>query len=400
MSTVGSLLISAREIFPDLPSTVGTPTLTSVTPTSGSLANQTWYFKLTATNEFGETIASSELSAAGTGFSVVFPTIPGATGYRVYFGPTAAGQNQYVAGTASPISVTAAGTAGSPPNRNTAWLPDTDGNFISVATLYRWLNEGLKVASRITGGIQDVTAVQANSNINVYPLVNQWTKITQAWFDGWPVALGGANDTFQRTRVTGIVGNVTPFKQNESQYFECWPIPNRTGVSTTVNQGGGIGPTDNAVTVAQLPVLPLGLIKIDSELIYYSSTSGNTLIGLVRGMGGTTAASHANAVPALECNLRFRGYRMPESYAVGSANASLTVPPAWEALLVNYLVAKFRATEQDGQTASQIMQEFQREMSAWAISTKPLAGPRQMGGSNAIETVPYAGSMGGGIIRL
>ena len=39
-----------------------------------------------------------------------------------------------------------------------------------------------------------------------------------------------------------------------------------------------------------------GIVSIQSEIVYYSDKSGNTLSGLLRGKEGTIAASHANGL--------------------------------------------------------------------------------------------------------
>jgi len=67
-----------------------TPSAPSATPsgTGGTLPAGTHYYRVTAVNEFGETVGSPENSAVTTGttskVTLDWPDVPGATGYRVY----------------------------------------------------------------------------------------------------------------------------------------------------------------------------------------------------------------------------------------------------------------------------------------------------------------------------
>ncbi len=62
-------------------------TLATVT-TGGTLAAATYYYRISATNAFGETLASTETSVVTTGATslvrVRWTVVPGATGYKVY----------------------------------------------------------------------------------------------------------------------------------------------------------------------------------------------------------------------------------------------------------------------------------------------------------------------------
>ena len=93
--------------------------------TGGSLASGTYYYKVTALNANGQTIASTEHSRAVTGpngrVDLTWGAVPGAASYRIYRGTSANGQNTYYTSATNSFSDTgAAGTAGTPPNTNTA----------------------------------------------------------------------------------------------------------------------------------------------------------------------------------------------------------------------------------------------------------------------------------------
>lgn len=94
----------------------------------GTLAAATYYYKITALNALGETIGSNEVSVTTTGATssntVTWGEVATATGYRIYRGTAAAGENTYYAvGTVTTFTDTgAAGTAGTVPGANTTGM--------------------------------------------------------------------------------------------------------------------------------------------------------------------------------------------------------------------------------------------------------------------------------------
>jgi hypothetical protein len=123
-----------------------------VSGVGGSLPANTYYYKITAITLAGETTASNErsivLSGLNNAVELQWSVIPGATGYRVYRGTSAGGENGYylsAAGTSNYLDIGASTTAGSPPGSNTAAIPapvqstpstTTTGGTLGAATYY------------------------------------------------------------------------------------------------------------------------------------------------------------------------------------------------------------------------------------------------------------------------
>lgn len=121
---------------------VGAPTQTapSTAASGGTIANGTYYLKITATTANGESLPSGEqnITTTGAGISTItanWNAVTGATGYKVYIG-TAAGQENLVAtvGAVTTDTLTALpGTSGSPPSgTNTA-------AFVALKPTTRWV---------------------------------------------------------------------------------------------------------------------------------------------------------------------------------------------------------------------------------------------------------------------
>jgi hypothetical protein len=300
--------------------------------------------------------------------------------------------------TAFPTTIIAPGIYGNIPTLNRAWNPDSHGGFAGAQTVYRWLNEGLSRAAKLVGGIQDFTAITSTNQVGMYTLPGQWIQLRQAWFDGFPIALGGQGDIYRKNTVTGQTGVVALSSYGSSTQVEIWPQSNRTGVSTTLNNGGSLSATATSATLTTVTnLLPSGIVQIENEKIAYDYIVGNAIAGLTRGINGTTAAVHANGTAVTELNLRFAGLRMPDTYAVGDSAKTLNVPPAWEALLPLYILYKFKLAEQSLQEAQGLLKEFETEMLQVARANRQVAGPTQIGGpSNLVDT--FGGTIFGGNI--
>lgn len=97
----------------------------------GSLSATTYYYKATALNGTGETIASNEASATTTGstgsVALSWTAVTGATSYRIYRGTSAGGESVYfTSSTNSFTDVGGSSTSGTVPGSNTTgttWTP-------------------------------------------------------------------------------------------------------------------------------------------------------------------------------------------------------------------------------------------------------------------------------------
>lgn len=115
--------------------TVAAPVLTkgTVLTTGGTFAAATYFWKITAINESGESLVSNEITSAiainGT-IAMSWPAVPQATGYKIYRGTVTNTENKLVATLGAVTSYIDTGTAGT-----TATLPssDTSGHAVPRA---------------------------------------------------------------------------------------------------------------------------------------------------------------------------------------------------------------------------------------------------------------------------
>jgi hypothetical protein len=249
--------------------------------------------------------------------------------------------------------------AGVPPTRNTAFLPDSDGNFIGAYTMYRLLNRSLQEMVRIAGGIIDVTGVQTTVNQSMYRLASPFYQFINAWFDGYPMDVVQRSMMFLRNSAAGFSGILSYEQDGPQSVIQVWPQSNRTGGQNFL--AAPLSATANTFLVSDgRGFLSIGLAQIDEEIVVYSQiTSGGTVFsGVVRGMGGTDAAAHDIFAPVTELNLRMSGYRMARTYNVGDSLLTIQVPQAWETPLVLHMLSQVRSMEQDDATAQKLLSDF------------------------------------------
>lgn len=413
MALVGEIILGAREMFTDISQSLpapGTPVATAITDSTAPWTTGTYYFTVTQLNQFGETEQSTEAVQAianpNTTFRIDVAISPGATKARVYVGTSSGGENRYaefgvvtggvVNNLIMPALTSLVGNP--PPTRGTAYLPDTDGGALSVAAIYRWINDGLNLASTICDGLPDFAAVATDSGQPAYVFPGTWNKINLCWYDGYPVYVDRKDNVFRRNNVTGIVGNLSLIQSTDRVIVEAYPQPTRTSGRTTLASNLSASAT-SASLVASNFVLGFGLAQIGDEQVYYASNGSGTMSGLTRGMAGTVPTAWPAGTPVSELNLMVTGTRAPRGYTVGMSTSTFYLPPGWEDAIITYLVARFRKAEQQTQESQALLNEFTAKVQK-LTATKIVAGPRQIPANrgNGVEILSGYGSFFGGVI--
>lgn len=407
---IGDLIIGARTLIPDLPRTlapIGNAAASVVAAGGSTLPTGTYYLVLTATNRWGETLQSNQISAlvigANQGIQVTAPalaTIPGAATIKAYFAVNGQPLMQWQQSATLPFTISSPGTPGTPPTRSTSFFPDSDGNFVSAYTMYQWVNEALIIASSVAGGIPDTSGVHCVAGQGQYTLPSRWAKLGHAWFNGFPAAFCGSRDMFYRNKLNGITYLALVQQNADRVIMEMQPQPNQTGGETTV--AVQVNPGDSTIQLVDTSsiILGLGLFQLgglSGEIIAYSGVNGNSLTGCSRGLSGTIPATWAVSTDAQELNWRYNGQRKFDSplYTVGMSSATIAVPPEWQRPLIDYLLNKAREGEQSPQEAQRKLQEFSGYIKAWAKGNSLVAGPRQIGGTNnPSDAYPTSGGFG------
>jgi len=406
-SLIGDVLVQSRETVPDMPPSLPAPVATvGVVSAGGStLPTGTYFVEVTQLNQWGETLPSAESSqqtvGSNQGIQITSALQVGATTIKAYLtqaGGSSGTESQYVTSTTSPFTIsTPPVNAGSPPTRGTAWLPDSDGGFISAAAIYRWLNAGLELVAKGAGGFQDYSAIGSTINQPLYQIPATWNSINSIWYDGYWMQGGDPGYFWRRNTITSQVLSSAHISVIGSQMvLEVYPQPARTSQVTTL--ANSMGATDTTLTLTNCSfVLPFGFVSVGSEIMAYATINGNQLTGLIRGLGGTSAIAHSPGETSVECNIAWMGKRQSvQKYSPGQSTTILPISSGWDQLLVQYISGRAKIVEHDMQSVAAFNKEMNAQIESWAKANRGVIRRRQVGGNNS--PIVYYGDQAGGLI--
>jgi hypothetical protein len=421
---VGDIVMAIREAITDNPQVLPAPHIDSVTTIvgDGTLGAGTFFIVATFTTPWGETLPSAEqtvviagpnssiqvvLSLQGFGFGGLRNLGP-LSGANLYIG-LGAGQEitKYSfpgALTGSVLTVSAAVPVSfqAPPENNSSYIPDSDGDAVSASSMFRWINDALKLASTVCGGLLDYSGIGSVSGQPQYIVPGQWKKISSLWYDGYPLDMDDAGNYFRRNAITAsVLSSVALSLFTDRMMFEVWPQPSRTAAQTTLAAPFNIGDTQAVLTSVAGFLLTNGFVKIGNEICSYSGIVGNTLKNLIRALSGTVAASVNTGLPVSELNMFWQGWRMyAPTFAPGSSMQSIPVPVGWETMLPMYGLARMKLAEQNVAEYEKLKGMFVKDLSEWFRTNKVVVGPKQVPGgwqgANGLET--WGSGQGGGFV--
>jgi hypothetical protein len=400
---VGDVILSAREAVPDLPGVLPPPNTSNIggevtiqgwNPTPG-FPPGTYYVVATYSTLWGETVPGQEISVQSTsplGLNVTVTQPYGTlvTAINIYMGNTSGGEawqfiltGPFAAGQVFQITGATQLNPVTPPLGNSAFLPDSGGSVASASQVYRWLTDALNHLSALNGGVPDMSGFQTQVGKANYTVPGDWQTLSDAWYDGYPLLLGSSSLVFRRNTISALSGSMSYTQVADTLVIELFAQPNRTPGYGILSSPMGISDTALLTSGLQGWLLPFGLAQIGaggafpSEIVAYT-TSGNNLISLVRGLGGTNAqAWPAGTTPVYELNCMFKGLRAPQLYQPGMAMNTLRLPSSWVPLMHKYLLSRYRQIEQQQDESDKLLQQFQAGAKE-ATKKKPAVGDRQI----------------------
>ena len=165
----------------------------------------------------------------------------------------------------------------------------------------------------------------------------QMWYIDYSWYGAGVVRYGFRTTNGQINYVTQIQNNNVQFEAymrsgNMAAHYES----NGVGPTSTLSNSLGNTNTTLSAAVANSEITTVsvasssnlngtGVVKIDNELIYYSGISSNTLVGCIRGFGGTIATPHSNGATVAISSLDILDTsKFPPSGTVRVTNAGQT----------------------------------------------------------------------------
>lgn len=420
---VGDVIMSAREACPDLPGTLPAPGPEIVFfPQAGAnpLPPGAYYLQATYGNLWGETTPGPEVQLTVVSGQTIFVLIGSSrflnaiTFINVYVGSTAGGEIQQYNftgpfTTSSTLQITSASTLDivTPPQGNSAFLPDSGGPVASASQVFRWLQDALNRLSSLNGGIPDFGGFATVNGQSQFTVPGDWQTINDAWYDGYPMFVGSSSLVFRRNTIPALSGMVSQSQVADTLVVELFAQPIRTAGWGTLSVA--IDQTTNFAQAANLTgwVLPFGLLMFGNpaarpanfEIAAYTG-QGSNFANMVRGLGGTNAQAWPMGTLVSELNVMWKGLRAAQLYSPGMASWTLRLPSSWVPLMHMYLLGRYRQIEQNQSEADGLFKAFEAG-AAQATKKKPAVGDRQIQPLDnvAVDVYPLLSrTFGGGIV--
>jgi len=234
---------------------------------------------------------------------------------------------------------------------------EDDGDAFTTVQLLDWVNDAAEIISISAPIVEDWFAIGSESGMDVYELPDHVLSVEQLWYDNWPCWRAPELDALFVTKISSRSYFFGPHSRHKVPRLHVWPAADRTAETDTLN--GAITATDKIITVNDISSFrPYAFLKIDDEVILYRTTDepNKQFKQILRGQGGTTAASHANSAVVNELNVFFKCFRIP--VRVATVDDVFELPRGMNPLVELYVIAKVREAEQNYQIASSDRKEF------------------------------------------
>lgn len=242
--------------------------------------------------------------------------------------------------------------------------PDHDGFLIEAVEMYTWLSDGMKELTRLTNWmLDDWWAFAAQTQRGIYDLDSRWHQVSSAYayqFRCWPVPEEWTLTPSQAVQQPMAYGWHRRIEVATVYYY---PNPHLNDPSTLLT--APISPIGDVLSVQSTTGFQTyGYCLVDGELIYYAKMDpvALTLSILLRGVGGTTAASHDVNAGVQSRALVVKGKRIPTDVA-GSQDC-VEIPRAFQTPLKTYMRAQAKGLEQDDVGEDRLMRRFEKEVEA------------------------------------
>ena len=230
-----------------------------------------------------------------------------------------------------------------------ARMADKDGRFINDADATRYINVAYHEFVNKTSALQQEGGFPVIANQFWYsaptdmikPGIVMWMQNSRRQLKYRSMSYLAGSGGLDLTRT----GPATDFTYHEGDdKFRLWPSPSQSSEATAINQVGGINTSVTTITVDDASDLRnTGWVQIENEKILYYAKSGNVLQQCVRGVGGTTAATHSDDVVVTQIDVHIWYYYQPPDL---TASDSPEIPNPYHDSLV--LGALYHALRSDG----------------------------------------------------
>lgn len=256
-------------------------------------------------------------------------------------------------------------------------IGDPDSDFLDDTTGLTWLDQGQQRFCDEVLALDEIQDFTITAKINRYdlatdsvlPIAVMWYKNSTRKLHYRPPDLW-YKLVAARPNATGTPTNYTVLRR---QLVVGPEVPQTASANTTASGLITAASTILNLVAASGTFRSKGFIKIEDEIIEYTTVATTTLTGAVRGVHGTTAASHASGTTVTEVDFQMTYRKSPIALATG---ASPEIPKPWHRYLEKYALYLAWLARGDSAKAQAALEEFEQ----LEASAKKSVGRRAMDG--------------------
>lgn len=254
---------------------------------------------------------------------------------------------------------------------------DPDSDFVDDTTGLTWLDKAQQRFCDEVLALDEIKDYAITAKISRYDLpTDTITPVAVMWFKSSTRRLAyEPPDLWYKTvaarpNATGTPSRYTVLRR---QLLVGPEVPQTASAGTTASGAMTAAVTTLNLLAASGTFRSNGFVKIEDEIIEYTTVATSTLTGAVRGVHGTTAASHASGTTVSEIDFQMTYRKTPTALATG---ASPEIPAPFHRYLEQYALYLAWLARGDSAKAAVALEEFKEmEQSAKkSISRRAMDG--------------------------
>ena len=252
-------------------------------------------------------------------------------------------------------------TAGSIITRIQKLFGDTSGDFISDTFGLDWLSQAQRRFCHKVLALDEIkdytiTAKQPRFDLPtncIIPIGLTWFKSRTEKLDYQPP------DVWARVieEMPNATGNPDFYSIIRRQVVVGPQVPSTASANSTASGTFTASATTLGLVAASGTFRSKGFVKVNSEVMEYTAVATTTLTGVVRGVHGTTAASHASGDTVTEVDLQMLYRKAPAD--LSATTASPDIPDMFQDYLEKYALYLAWVARGDLTKAQLAYQEFE-----------------------------------------
>lgn len=238
---------------------------------------------------------------------------------------------------------------------------DPDKDFITDAVGLDWLNQAQRRFCHHVLSLDEfkdygITAKQPRFNLPTNCII----PIQLMWYQSWTKKLAyqppdiWGHITEEMPNATGTPYSYTMIRR---QLVVGPQVPQTASSNSTASGTISLAGTTIGLAAASGTFRSKGFVTVDSEVIEYTAVATTTLTGAVRGVHGTTAATHASGATVTQVDLQMLYRKSPIDLA--TTTDSPDIPEMFHDYLEKYTLYLGWLARGDSQKAQAAYQEFE-----------------------------------------